>query len=66
MAGRNCLVANDWVCWEYVRSRSEELTDATVEHVWITALSVLIGIAVAVPSRCWPAAAGAGRRPCWA
>jgi osmoprotectant transport system permease protein len=49
MAGQNCLVANDWVCWEYVRSRSQELTDATVEHVWITAVSVLIGLAVALP-----------------
>ncbi|MCB5165997.1 ABC transporter permease [Streptomyces bambusae] len=49
MAARNCLVANDWVCWEYVRSRSQELTDATVQHVWITVLSVLIGLAVALP-----------------
>ncbi|GGT16302.1 MULTISPECIES: ABC transporter permease [Streptomyces] len=49
MAGQGCLVANDWLCWEYVASRSEELTDAAVQHVWITAASVLIGLAVAVP-----------------
>lgn len=49
MSGQNCLVANDWICWDYVTSRSQELTDATVEHVWITGASVLIGLVVAVP-----------------
>ncbi|MDI3406795.1 ABC transporter permease [Streptomyces cavernicola] len=49
MGGRNCLVANDWVCAEYVRTRSEELTDATLQHVGITAASILIGLAVALP-----------------
>ncbi|MGW9070164.1 ABC transporter permease [Streptomyces yangpuensis] len=49
MSGQNCLVANDWICWDYVTSRSRELTDATVEHVWITGVSVLIGLLVAVP-----------------
>ncbi|GAA3373873.1 hypothetical protein GCM10020367_35540 [Streptomyces sannanensis] len=49
MAVRNCLVANDWICWEYVRSRSQELTDATVQHVSITAVSVLIGLLIALP-----------------
>jgi osmoprotectant transport system permease protein len=49
MAAGNCLAANDWICWEYVRSRSQELTDATVQHLWITAVSVLIGLAVSVP-----------------
>ncbi|MEV6678719.1 ABC transporter permease [Streptomyces erythrochromogenes] len=49
MSGQNCLVANDWICWDYVTSRSRELTDATVEHVWITGVSVLIGLVVAVP-----------------
>ncbi|MFF5448857.1 ABC transporter permease [Streptomyces sp. NPDC012888] len=49
MAGRGCLVANDWWCWEYVTSRGPELTDATVEHVWITAVSVALGVLVAFP-----------------
>ncbi|GAA0615568.1 ABC transporter permease [Streptomyces crystallinus] len=49
MTAQNCLVRNDWICWEYVRSRSQELTDATVQHVWITAVSVLIGLLVAFP-----------------
>ncbi|WP_455353687.1 ABC transporter permease [Streptomyces sp. SYSU K217416] len=49
MAAQNCLVTNDWICWEYVRTRSQELTDATVQHVWITVVSVLIGLVVAFP-----------------
>ncbi|MFD9485363.1 ABC transporter permease [Streptomyces sp. NPDC059991] len=49
MTAQNCLVRNDWICWEYVRSRSQELTDATVQHVWITVVSVLIGLLIAFP-----------------
>ncbi|WP_329401024.1 ABC transporter permease [Streptomyces melanogenes] len=49
MSAQNCLVRNDWICWEYVRSRSQELTDATVQHVWITVVSVLIGLLIAFP-----------------
>ncbi len=49
MAGRNCLEANDWICGTYVHTRVHELTDATVQHVWITALSVAIGLVVAFP-----------------
>ncbi|MFI2372458.1 ABC transporter permease [Streptomyces sp. NPDC018833] len=48
-AASSCLAANDWFCAEYLRSRSTELTDATVQHVWITAASVVIGLAVALP-----------------
>ncbi|MFJ2585542.1 ABC transporter permease [Streptomyces sp. NPDC087538] len=48
-AGQNCLVTNDWICGEYLRSRSQELTDATVQHIWITAVSVVIGLLVAFP-----------------
>ncbi len=49
MAGHNCLEANDWICGEYVRSRAQELTDATVQHLWITGVSVAIGLLVAFP-----------------
>ncbi|WP_327681696.1 ABC transporter permease [Streptomyces sp. NBC_00467] len=61
-AAQSCLEANDWICGEYLRTRSQELTDATVEHVWITVASVLIGLAVAFPlallARAKPAFAG--------
>ncbi|WP_420824809.1 ABC transporter permease [Streptomyces coryli] len=46
---QSCLAANEWICGEYVRSRSQELIDATVQHVWITVASVLIGLVVAFP-----------------
>src|SRR5882757_2359898 len=49
MAAENCMVANDWICGEYLRVYRQELTDATVQHIWITAASVAIGFAVAFP-----------------
>ena len=45
----NCMVRNEWLCWEFLVSRQEQLTDALVQHVWITVVSVLIGLAVALP-----------------
>ncbi len=47
--GDNCMVRNEWICPEYVSSRAELLTDALVQHIWITVVSVLIGLAVAFP-----------------
>lgn len=44
-----CLAANDWICATYVSSRSQELTEATVEHVGITVASVLLALLVAFP-----------------
>ncbi|MFJ5227685.1 ABC transporter permease [Streptomyces sp. NPDC088400] len=49
MNAQGCLAANDWICGEYLRSRSHELTEATVQHVWITVVSVVIGLVVAFP-----------------
>ena len=48
-AAASCLVDNDWVCGEYLRTRSGILTDALVQHVWITVVSVLLGLALAFP-----------------
>jgi osmoprotectant transport system permease protein len=45
----NCLVRNEWVCPEYFRTRSSQLTDALVEHIWITVVSVLLGLVLAFP-----------------
>ncbi len=62
MVGADCLAANDWICGEYVRSRAQELTDATLQHVWITGVSVAIGLLLAFPlalaARRWRPAAG--------
>ncbi|MEU5423512.1 ABC transporter permease [Streptomyces sp. NPDC001407] len=62
MAGQNCLVSNEWICGEYLRTRGHELTDATLQHIGITLASVAIGVLVAFPlallARRWRAAAG--------
>lgn len=42
-------VVNEWVCGAYLVDRRSELIDATVEHLWITAVSVLVGLALAFP-----------------
>lgn len=44
-----CLVRNDWICGEYLVSRSEQLVDAVVQHAWITVVSVLLGLLIAFP-----------------
>ncbi|MQY14681.1 Choline transport system permease protein OpuBB [Streptomyces sp. RB5] len=44
-----CLAANEWICGEYLRTRKQELIDATVQHLWITGLSVLLGVLLAFP-----------------
>ncbi|MGA4850416.1 ABC transporter permease [Streptomyces sp. G5(2025)] len=49
MTERTCLVTNDWICGEYVSTRSQELTDATLQHIGITLTSVAIGLAVSLP-----------------
>lgn len=58
---KGCLAANDWICGEYLRTRSQELTDATVEHVEITVVAVGIGLLIALPlafvARRWKLAA---------
>ncbi len=44
-----CYVDNDWFCGQYWSDYRPELTEATVQHVWITVVSVLVGLVVAVP-----------------
>lgn len=62
MTSTGCLAANEWICGEYVRTRSQELVDATTQHIGITVASVTIGLLVALPlavaARRWRAAAG--------
>ncbi|WKX71797.1 ABC transporter permease [Streptomyces sp. XD-27] len=62
MAAENCLITNEWVCGEYLRTRGEELTDATLQHVGITLAAVAIGLLVAFPlallARRWRIVAG--------
>lgn len=62
MSGTSCLTENAWICGEYLRTRQDELIDATQQHLVIAATSVLIAIVLAFPlaliARRWRAAAG--------
>ena len=40
---------NSWVCGAYLQDRGDELVSATVQHLGITAASVLLGLVVALP-----------------
>jgi osmoprotectant transport system permease protein len=44
-----CYVDNSWLCGQYWSDYRPELIDATIEHLWITVVSVLVGLVVAVP-----------------
>jgi len=44
-----CYLDNSWICGRYWSDYRPELTDATVQHLWITVVSVLAGLALAVP-----------------
>jgi len=49
--GPACYVfpINDWVCGDYYLDRWRELWDASVEHLWITAAAVALGLLLAIP-----------------
>jgi osmoprotectant transport system permease protein len=44
-----CYVDNSWLCGQYWQDYRPELVDATVEHLWITVVSVVAGFLLAVP-----------------
>jgi osmoprotectant transport system permease protein len=44
-----CLQRNDWICAEYLRTRSDTIVDATVQHVTLTVVSVTLGLVLALP-----------------
>lgn len=49
--GPSCYsrTVNEWFCWQYVTDRREQITDATVQHLWITVAAILLGVALAMP-----------------
>ena len=49
--GPSCYsrVTNEWICGQYLSDRSQEIVDATVQHVGITVVSVLLGLVIAFP-----------------
>ncbi|MFC7304681.1 ABC transporter permease [Streptomyces monticola] len=58
----DCLARNEWICGDYLSTRRQILTDAVLQHLELTALSVAIALLLAVPlallARRYNAAAG--------
>ncbi|KOU38761.1 ABC transporter permease [Streptomyces sp. WM6378] len=58
----DCLARNEWICGAYLSSRRQILWDAVLQHLHLTAVSVLLGLVIAVPlavaARRWRWAAG--------
>ena len=48
-AAENCLVRNDWFCPLYAQTRAEPLLAALREHLFLTVVSVALGVVVALP-----------------
>ena len=50
-ASESCYsrAVNDWFCPAYLSDYRPELVHATVEHLWITVVSVVVGFVIAVP-----------------
>lgn len=42
-------LVNDWICPAYVTDRQQEIVDATVQHIGITVVSVVLGLVIAFP-----------------
>jgi osmoprotectant transport system permease protein len=42
-------LVNDWVCMDYVADRQQQIVDATVQHIGITIVSVVLGLLIAFP-----------------
>jgi osmoprotectant transport system permease protein len=45
----DCLTRNDWICPEYLRTRSDLLVEATIAHIGLSVVSVLVALLLAVP-----------------
>ncbi|MCK8677682.1 ABC transporter permease [Streptomyces lichenis] len=56
----DCLARNDWLCGAYLSTRQEILLDASLQHLRLTFVSVLIALVLALPL------ALAARRRHWA
>lgn len=42
-------LVNDWVCLDYVSDRQQEIVAATIQHIGITVVSVVVGLLIAFP-----------------
>ena len=42
-------LTNHWVCGQYLHDRQSQIVDATTQHLEITVVAVLLGVAIAFP-----------------
>jgi osmoprotectant transport system permease protein len=42
-------ITNEWFCQGYFRDRHQDLVDATVQHLQITVVAILLGVVIAFP-----------------
>lgn len=42
-------LVNEWVCGDYLVDRRQEIVDATVQHIGITVVAVVLGLVIAFP-----------------
>ncbi|MFJ8076367.1 ABC transporter permease [Streptomyces sp. NPDC096176] len=58
----DCLARNEWICGDYISTRSEILLDAVLQHLGLTFTAVLVALVLAVPlavaARRWKWATG--------
>ena len=40
---------NEWVCWEYVETRSDDLREMVNQHIYITVVAIAIALAISLP-----------------
>ena len=49
LSAAGCLQRNDWVCGDYLSTRSELILSSTTQHVTLTVVSVVLGLLLALP-----------------
>jgi osmoprotectant transport system permease protein len=42
-------LTNEWVCWQYVEDRKDDIVAATVQHLELTVAAVIVGLVIAFP-----------------
>src|SRR5262245_2160460 len=49
LSDSSCLLRNEWICWEYVQTRADDLRQMIGQHIYITVVSVLLAFVVSLP-----------------
>ena len=49
VSSAGCLQRNDWICGDYLSTRADLILSSTVQHATLTAVSVSLGLLIALP-----------------